>query len=129
MKTPFRSVLAATVFAVLPLCVLGSSHREAPNITRFPAVDSTDFYMFMSYEQDRDGYVTLFANYIPLRDSCGGRTTSRSIQPSATRSISPTTDMRGGEEDLTFRSCYRIAFQTATRGWPPGSAAGWLPCH
>ena len=45
----------------------GSSHREAPNITRMPTVDSTDFYLFNSYEPGRDGYVTLLANYIPLQ--------------------------------------------------------------
>ena len=44
-----------------------SSHREAPNITRMPTLDSTDFYLFNSYEPGRDGYVTLLANYIPLQ--------------------------------------------------------------
>ena len=28
----------------------GSSHREAPGITKTPKVDGTDFYMFRSYE-------------------------------------------------------------------------------
>jgi len=58
--------------AALPLLAVGSSHREAPNITRFPTVDSTDFYMFMSYEPGRSGYVTLIANYVPLQDPYGG---------------------------------------------------------
>jgi len=35
-------------------------------------VDSTDFYMFNSYEAGRTGYVTLLANYIPLQDPYGG---------------------------------------------------------
>ena len=34
-----------------------SSHREAPGITKMPKVDSTDFYMFNSYESGRSGYV------------------------------------------------------------------------
>ena len=59
--------------AALPLVALGSSHREAPNIMRLPTVDSTDFYMFMSYEPGREGYVTLLANYVPLRDSYGNQ--------------------------------------------------------
>jgi hypothetical protein len=35
-------------------------------------VDSTDFYMFMSYEPGQEGYVTLIANYVPLQDAYGG---------------------------------------------------------
>jgi hypothetical protein len=37
-----------------------------------PAVDATDFYMFMSYEPGRTGYVTILANYNPLQDAYGG---------------------------------------------------------
>ena len=67
-----RAVALAITAALLPLAGLASSHREAPNITRFPAVDSTDFYMFDSYEPGRTGYVTLLADYIPLQDPYGG---------------------------------------------------------
>ena len=49
-----------------------SSYREAPGIARAPALDSTDFYAFNSYESGREGYVTLIANYIPLQDAYGG---------------------------------------------------------
>jgi Domain of unknown function (DUF4331) len=62
-------ILAA---ALLPLASHGSSHREAPNIARFPTVDSTDFYLFNSYEPGRDGFVTIIANYIPLQQPYGG---------------------------------------------------------
>ena len=39
---------AAAIAATLPIAALitpafASSHREAPNITRYPTVDSTDF--------------------------------------------------------------------------------------
>jgi hypothetical protein len=61
---------AASLF--IPLLAIASSHREAPNITRFPTVDGTDFYMFNSYEAGRTGYVTILANYIPLEDAYGG---------------------------------------------------------
>ena len=49
-----------------------SSHREAPAITEKPKVDGTDFYMFRSYEQGREGFVTFIANYQPLQDGYGG---------------------------------------------------------
>src|SRR3982751_1250051 len=65
-------LVAVAVAAALPFAAFGSSHREAPNITRMPAEDSTDFYLFNSYEPGRDGYVTLLANYIPLQQPYGG---------------------------------------------------------
>ena len=66
------SLAAAAVAALLPFASQGSSHREAPNIVRMPGADSTDFYLFNSYEPGRDGYVTLLANYIPLQQPYGG---------------------------------------------------------
>lgn len=73
MKT--RLLLAAAVTA----CIIGtvgtadaSSHREAPFVTKNPKVDSTDFYMFRSYETGRQDYVTILANYLPLQDAYGG---------------------------------------------------------
>jgi Domain of unknown function (DUF4331) len=68
-RTRWAWLIAA---AALPLAALGSSHREAPYITGFPKVDSTDFYIFNSYEPGREGYVTLIANYLPLQDPYGG---------------------------------------------------------
>ena len=50
----------------------GSSHREAPGVTKTPKLDGTDFYMFRSYEPGRAGFVTLVANYGPLQDPYGG---------------------------------------------------------
>jgi hypothetical protein len=47
-----------------------SSHREAPEISKDPAVDSTDVYAFVS--PDKPDMVTLIANYIPFQDPAGG---------------------------------------------------------
>jgi len=72
-----RSRIAAA-FCVGLLALLGvipaqaSSHREAPGITSMPKVDSTDLYVFNSYEQGRAGYVTLIADYFPFQDPWGG---------------------------------------------------------
>jgi len=49
-----------------------SSHREAPMIAGMPRLDATDLYMFRSYEQGREDYVTLIANYFPLQAAYGG---------------------------------------------------------
>ena len=68
-------VMLAVVGVVLSIAfspAVASSHREAPFITEHPEVDGTDFYMFRSYEEGRDGFVTLIANYLPLQDPYGG---------------------------------------------------------
>ena len=71
-KRKTLSLAVAVTCAVITAGAVASSHREAPNITRHPALDSTDFYAFNSYEQGREGYVTFIANYIPLQDAYGG---------------------------------------------------------
>ena len=35
-------------------------------------MDGTDFYMFRSYEDNRQDFATLIANYLPLQDAYGG---------------------------------------------------------
>ncbi|HEX4018241.1 MAG TPA: DUF4331 domain-containing protein [Frankiaceae bacterium] len=47
-----------------------SSHREAPEISKDPAVDNTDVYAFVS--PDRPDYVTLIANFNPFQKPDGG---------------------------------------------------------
>lgn len=69
LSTLVKGTLGTLIFTS---CVHASSHREAPNITRMPTLDATDFYLFNSYEAGRDNYVTLIANYIPLQDAYGG---------------------------------------------------------
>jgi hypothetical protein len=49
-----------------------SSHREAPLIAGLPKLDATDLYMFRSYEEGREDYVTILANYFPLQAAYGG---------------------------------------------------------
>ena len=47
-----------------------SSHREAPEMCKDPAADSTDLYAFVS--PDKPDTVTLIANYVPLQQPSGG---------------------------------------------------------
>jgi hypothetical protein len=100
MHTIAKGVAAALV-AALPALAMASSHREAPNITRMPAVDSTDVYLFNSYEPGRDGYVTILANYIPLQDPYGGPNYF-ALDPSALYEIHIDND-GDAREDLTFQ--------------------------
>jgi hypothetical protein len=94
--------LALALLAALPGGgAFASSHREAPFITKNPKVDSTDFYMFKSYEAGRGDYVTLIANYQPLQDAYGGPNYF-TMDPEAAYEIH--IDNNGdAREDLTFQ--------------------------
>ena len=100
------AVVAAVVALKSPSAV-ASSHREAPGILSSPQVDGTDFYMFRSYEEGRDGFVTLIADYNPLQDPYGGPNYFP-LDPSAAYDIH--INNNGGDnpegqitEDITFR--------------------------
>ena len=87
--------------AAASMPTLASSHREAPFIAEHPKVDGTDFYMFMSYEANRAGYVTMIANYDPLQDAYGGPNYF-SLDPNALYEIE--IDNNGSaQESLTFQ--------------------------
>src|SRR5215210_3888069 len=88
----------------------GSSHREAPGITKSPKLDGTDFYMFRSYEAGRSNYVTLLANYVPLQDPYSGPNFF-TLDPNAVYEIH--VDNTGDAvEDITFQ----FQFQNTVKG-------------
>jgi hypothetical protein len=64
------SVVAAAASAAPVSGVLGSSHREAPQIMLDPSADNTDVYAFTA--PDAPGSLTIVANWIPLQDPAGG---------------------------------------------------------
>jgi len=112
-------LLAAAVAGLLPFMATSnrawaSSHREAPAITRMPAVDSTDFYLFNSYEPGREGYVTLLANYIPLQDPYGGPNYF-AMDPSALYEIQVDND-GDARENLTFQFRFTNRLANDNRG-------------
>jgi hypothetical protein len=113
-KSTCSAVAITLAVAMLPLAAFASSHREAPNITKLPAVDSTDFYMFMSYEPGRDGYVTLLANYIPLQDPYGGPNYF-ALDPAARYEIHIDND-GDAREDLTFRFVFSNKLPNSNTG-------------
>jgi hypothetical protein len=113
----------AAACALLPALASASSHREAPNITRLPTVDSTDFYLFNSYEAGRGDYVTLIANYIPLQDAYGGPNYF-AMDPAALYEIHVDSD-GDAVEDLSFqfRFSNRLANNNQGIALPIGSGA------
>lgn len=115
MKMKHSTALAAAVYCVVSSAgSYASSHREAPNLTRTPALDSTDFYAFNSYETGRDAYVTLIANYIPLQDAYGGPNYF-AMDPSAVYSIHVDND-GDAVEDVTFQFRFSQALPNSGAG-------------
>lgn len=109
MPARLSSLALAAATLALAAGAVASSHREAPFITETPKVDATDFYMFNSYEQGRDGYVTIVANYQPFQTPYGGPNYF-SLDPDALYQIH--IDNNGdAREDLTFS----FRFQTINR--------------
>lgn len=104
-KTKICTALAVICSTVIVGDALASSHREAPNITRYPTVDSSDFYVFNSYEDGRGDYVTLIANYIPLQDAYGGPNYFP-MDPEATYSIHIDND-GDAVEDITYAFTFK----------------------
>jgi hypothetical protein len=107
-------LVAAAVAATLPFAASASSHREAPNITRLPTLDSTDFYLFNSYEPERAGYVTVLANYIPLQQPYGGPNYF-AMDPAALYEIHIDND-GDANENLTFQFRFTNRLANDNRG-------------
>ena len=99
MKRTLLSLACTTL--LFGSVVHASSHREAPLISKMPAVDGTDLYMFRSYERGRSGYVTLIANYIPFQEP-GGGPNFFSLDPRAAYDINIDTN-GDAKADLVYR--------------------------
>jgi len=104
---------AATALS-LPLLAFASSHREAPNIARFPTLDGTDFYMFNSYETGRSGYVTFLANYNPLQEPFGGPNYF-ALDPAGIYEIMIDND-GDAKENLTFQFSFTNTLGNGNKG-------------
>ncbi len=108
LKNAF-AVTTACLVGAGALQVIASSHREAPLITSTPKVDATDFYMFNSYESNRQNYVTIVANYLPLQDAYGGPNYF-ALETNAVYEIH--IDNNGNAaEDITFQFRFRNVFK------------------
>ncbi len=108
-----RGALALAALAGTAICIppaLASSHREAPAIATLPQVDSTDFYMFNSYEKGREGYVTIIANYIPFQTPYGGPNFFQ-MDPDALYQIHIDND-GDAKEDITFNFRFKNALRS-----------------
>jgi hypothetical protein len=114
MSSCRKATAVAAALLTAACAAHASSHREAPFITTAPKVDGTDFYMFRSYENGRDGYVTILANYQPLQDAYGGPNYFQ-MDPNALYEIHIDND-GDAREDLTFAFRFRNLLSNGGRG-------------
>lgn len=115
MRTRYLGGAATVVAAILALGVgqaQASSHREAPGITKMPKVDSTDFYMFRSYEPGRAAYVTFIANFQPGENPSDGPN-YYTMDPDAVYEIMVDSD-GDAKEDLTFQFKFTNTLRNGT---------------
>lgn len=113
VKTAAKTtLLAAAVSLCFSTSSIASSHREAPFITEHPKIDSTDVYLFRSYEPGRSNFVTVVANYLPLQAPYGGPNYFY-LDPEAIYEIHFDTD-GNAVEDLTFQFKFNNTFKNLT---------------
>jgi hypothetical protein len=123
IRLVFALLILSMVLGLVP--ARASSHREAPGITKMPKVDSTDFYMFNSYEAGREGYVTLIANYQPFQPPWGGPNYFF-LDPDAYYRIHIDQD-GDGVEDITFQ--FRVAPRLVDLKVPVGGQNVSVPLY
>ncbi len=123
VRRALAAAVAAAAITVATGPVQAASHREAPFIATQPQLDSTDFYMFRSYEPGRDTHVTLIANYLPLQAPYGGPNYFK-LDPNAVYEIHIVND-GGARENLTFQ--FRFQNRLADNQIPVGGKMVSIP--
>jgi hypothetical protein len=111
-KASCLGAICGASLMLAPLSASASSHREAPLITTMPKVDGTDFYLFRSYETNRQDFVTIVADYAPLQDPFGGPNYFE-LDPDAVYDIN-IDNVGDGKPHLTFRFKFTNTVQNLT---------------
>jgi hypothetical protein len=102
------AVMSALVAAALVASlVLGSSHREAPQIMLDPSADNTDVYAFTA--PDAPNSLTVVANWIPLEEPAGGPYFGK-LDPRA-RYYVKIDNTGDGVEDVAYRWKFKNKFR------------------
>ncbi|HEX9734289.1 MAG TPA: DUF4331 family protein, partial [Thermoanaerobaculia bacterium] len=99
---PAPLLVAACSMLLAAAALEAGSVREATAVSRSPAVDAADFFLFRSYEPGRDGYVVLIATYNPLQEPAFGGPNHYPLDTGAIYEIHVAND-GDAEEDVTFR--------------------------
>lgn len=65
-------VVIALIMGLAPTSSMAASHREAPLISLDPTADIADFFMFRSYEPEKDDKLVLIMDVIPGEEPSSG---------------------------------------------------------
>src|ERR1700748_2957850 len=98
-------------FIGLAVTAYGSSHREAPMISRDPQADNTDLYVFRS--PDDTNTVTIIADYIPFDFPEGGPNYSN-CGPDIRYEIHIKNNASTAGDDITYRFTFTTVNQDTT---------------
>lgn len=108
-------VVGLTVLALLvgtaPVTTSAASHREAPLISKDPTADITDFFMFRSYEPEREDNIVLIMDVIPFEEPSGGPN-YYNFDPTVLYTMNIDNDQDGRADDIRFE----FEFRTQIRG-------------
>jgi hypothetical protein len=120
--TMSRSVLTTALIVVLgammvlvgaaPPSTQAASHREAPLIALDPTADISDFFMFRSYEADKDDKIVLIMDVIPGEEPSSGPN-YWNFDPNVRYEFHIDND-KDGKADISFE----FQFKTEIRGVP-----------
>jgi Domain of unknown function (DUF4331) len=101
-KSVLIAVVAALIVASVSLLVANAaSHREAPAIAMDPEADITDFFMFRSYEPDKDDKVILIMDAVPGGEPSSGPNYFQ-FDPNVRYAFHIDNNTDGKAEDITF---------------------------
>ena len=104
------SVLGLSV-GTAPASSSAASHREAPLISMDPTADITDFFMFRSYEADREDNIVLIMDVIPAEEPSAGPN-YYNFDPTVLYTMNIDNDQDGRADDIRFE----FQFRTQLRG-------------
>jgi hypothetical protein len=108
-------VVGLTVIGLLvgtaPVATSAASHREAPLISMDPTADITDFFMFRSYEAEREDNIVLIMDVIPAEEPSAGPN-YYNFDPTVLYTMNVDNDQDGRADDIRFE----FEFRTQLRG-------------
>ncbi len=107
--------LALATAIALPMAI-GSSHREAPNISLDPSADNTDVYAWTA--DDAPGAITIASNWIPGQVPANGPNFFRFDDRA--RYYNKIDNNGDGVEDIAFRFTFNTDVRTRTRSCTRG---------
>jgi hypothetical protein len=107
-------VVIALMVGLAPTATRAASHREAPLISLDPTADITDFFMFRSYEADKENNIVLIMDVIPGEEPSSGPN-YWNFDPSVLYSFHIDNNLDGVANDVRFEIRFKNEFRGINR--------------